>query len=151
MSALVSLIGEPISKFPENHLPTVKDVLRFYAQYWGVRASDSQKQKLVADELMKLYQQKRIPVLSEKTIKNKIGKHIDEMKKILKFSSKPEKTVDNIVEESEFQWQLDEIFEITRNILIEEFATDDTPMETDLNGIYSPKLAIVHVILLEYL
>lgn len=153
MSALVSLIGEPFSKFPETNLPTVKDVSRFYTQYWGVRASDSQKQKLVADELMKLYQQKGIPVFSEKTIKTKIGKNVGEMKKILRFSSKPEKTIDNIVKESEFQWKLDEIFEITRNIQTEEFITDDTPMETDLNGIYFPRLIIVIllVILLEYL
>lgn len=73
MPGLELLIGKPINQFAEDGLPTIKDVLRFYAQFWGVRASESNKEKLVAEELINFYQRRNIPVLSEKTIKNRIS------------------------------------------------------------------------------
>lgn len=136
MSTLESLIGKPIRQFSEDRLPTVRDVLRFYAQYWGAQGSDSKKEKYVMDGLIQLYQQKGIFVLTEKAIKYKISKQIKDLKKIIKFSSKV-KTEANIVQESEFVRKLDEIFEITRAVQMEEFETDDTSMETDsFNGVY---------------
>lgn len=111
MSGLEYLIGDPIDAFPDNHLPTHGEVLCFYSQYWGVNASDSSKEKLVARELIQVYQERDIPVLNEKTVKDKIKKNVCDLKKILKFKSKL-KTAANIESERIFLSKLKEIFDI---------------------------------------
>lgn len=130
MPGLELLIGKPINQFAEDGLPTIKDVLRFYAQFWGVRVSESNKEKLVAEALINFYQRRNIPVLNEKTIKNRISNKILSLKKILKFSSKT-KTVANIEKEIEFRQQLDEIFDVSCGIQNEEFEYAYEPMEMD--------------------
>lgn len=135
MSGLEYIIGAPISRFPENRLPTIRDMLCFYSQYWGMHGSDSIKESRVAEELIKLYQRKNIVILDKKTIKNQINKVVANLKTILKFKTKI-KTATNILKETMFRSMLNEIFDIRRefrtiNEYIGENATDDIPMEVD--------------------
>lgn len=131
MSVFEYIIGEPIAQFPESRLPTLKHVLCFYAQYWGSRGSDSQKSKLVAQELIQLYRRENILVLSEKTIKDKISINVAELKTILKFKHKS-KTNANLQKETNFRSKLDEIFEIRQMNEHENESTDEIEyMETE--------------------
>lgn len=124
MSGLEYLIENPIGQFPENRLPTISDVLRFYVQFWGMHGSDSTKENIVAEELIKLYRG---------------------YKMILKFKSK-NKTAANIQKETLFRSILDEVFEIHREVqTVDEpgdaNATNDIPMEVDnFDGIYLENL-----------
>lgn len=72
MSGLEYIIGAPISRFPENRLPTIRDMLCFYSQNWAKHGSDSTKENFVAEEIMKVYQRKNIAVLNKQSIKNQI-------------------------------------------------------------------------------
>lgn len=118
MSGLVYLIGEPITQFSGNRLPTVRNVLCFYGQYWGAPGSDSRKAKIVARGLIEIYEREDIPVLSEKTIKDKITVCVAELRSILKFKNKS-KTPANVRKEHDFCAKLDEIFEIRRLVHID--------------------------------
>lgn len=89
----------------------LEDVLCFYSQHWKSHGSESQKQKLVAQELIKVYDRNNIPVLSEKGIKNKIGRYVDNLKIVLKFQTK-KRTAENMRRETALRSQLDETFEI---------------------------------------
>lgn len=117
MSLEYFLGGAPIEQFNNNFLPTLQDVLRFYSNFWRVQCSDSTKEKLVTDALIRVYESNNIPVLSELTIKKKINKHVIELKAILKFVSKSEsKTAKNTERERSFQLRLKEVFEIRRTL-----------------------------------
>lgn len=111
MSGLEYILGDPINEFPEDRPPTLREVLCFYSQFWKIRGSDSMRGKLVAQEIIRVYQRENIQLLNEKSIKNKINKHICNLKKILKFKSKL-KTAANIEFEQNFRSKLNEIFEI---------------------------------------
>lgn len=111
MSGLEYILGSPIDQFPDNQLPTVKDVLRFYSNNWGKRVSDSTKEAYVAKELIKVYQEAGLPVINEKSIKDRIKRHVGELKIVLKFKSKV-KTAANIQTEASFRSKLEEIFRI---------------------------------------
>lgn len=115
MSSLEYLIGKPIVQFIENRLPTLKDVLCFYAQYWSSPGIDSSKAKVVARELIQFYQREGILVMSEKTIIDRISKKIAELKTILKFKSKI-RTAANHAMESLLRSKLNNVFEIRRPI-----------------------------------
>lgn len=118
MSGLVYLIGEPITQFSGNRLPTVRNVFCFYGQYWGAPGSDSRKAKIVARGLIEIYEREDIPVLSEKTIKDKITVCVAELRSILKFKNKS-KTPANVRKEHDFCAKLDEIFEVRRLVHID--------------------------------
>lgn len=145
MSGLEYLIENPIGQFPENRLPTISDVLRFYAQFWRMHGSDSTKENIVAEELIKLYRGKNITVFNVKTIKNQIHRIVANLKMILKFKSK-NKTAANIQKETLFRSILDEVFEIHREVqTVDEpgdaNVTNDIPMEVDnFDGIYLENL-----------
>lgn len=118
MSGLENLLGgAPINQLPSNVLPTLRDILLFYSSFWKKKGSDSLKEKMVAQELIKIYEEANIPILSELTIKSKIKRNVVEFKKILKFQRKS-KTPDNLRIENGFISRLGEIFEvrITREI-----------------------------------
>lgn len=68
--------GGPIEQFCDNALPTLQDVLRFYINFWGGEGSDSSKESVVAQALMRAYERAEIPTLCELTIKKKINKSI---------------------------------------------------------------------------
>lgn len=114
MSGLEYIIGDTINEFPNNHLPTLKDVLCFYSQYWGAQGSDSLKEKLVARELIQVYQRQNIPTLNEKTIKDKIKKKVSELKKNLKFKTKITMAANNIETERIFRSRLQEVFDVSK-------------------------------------
>lgn len=136
MSGLENLLGgTPIAQLPNNLLPTLRHVLLLYSNFWKKEGSDSLKEKIVAQELIRVYERLNIPVLSELTIKNKIKRSIAELKKVLKFQTKS-KTVDNVRVENNFVTKLGDIFDISRSP--EEFEENfsNEPMDTDdLNGI----------------
>lgn len=111
MSGLEYILGSPISRFSDDQLPTIKDVLRFYSSNWGKKVSDSTKEAYVAKELIKVYQEAGLPVLNEKSIKDRIKKHVLELKLVLKFKSKV-KTTANIQTEISFRSKLEETFRI---------------------------------------
>lgn len=111
MSGLEYILGSPIDRFPDNQLPTIKDVLRFYSINWRKRVSDSKKEAHVAKELIKVYQEAGLSIINEKSIKDRIKKHVVELKTVLKFKSKV-KTSANIQTEASFRSQLEEIFRI---------------------------------------
>lgn len=138
MSGLELIVTAPITKFSENRLPTLEDVLRFYAQFWRKRISDSMKEKLVAQELIKMYEQQSILVFNEKTIKNKINKNVADLKTILKFKTKS-KTATNMERESTFRSRLSNIFEIRPPTQIHdeiESENEDTADNRLADGIY---------------
>lgn len=149
MSGLEYLLGEPIDRFPEGRLPTVNEVLCFYSQYWRVRGSDSMKEKIVAQELIRVYGTENLPNLSEKRIKNKIEKIVTNLKKILKFKTKA-KTAVNIESEAAFRSQLQNTFQIYHspqsfNDDINEVNVEDTQenMEIDNDGKYFNNVSIL--------
>lgn len=146
MSGLVYLIGEPITQFPGNRLPTVRHVLGFYAQYWGAPGSDSRKAKIVAQELIETYKREDIPVLSEKTIKDKIVGYVAELRSILKFKNKS-KTVDNVRKEHDFCAKLDEIFEIRRLVDIDgnENASEFESMDIGSGSEYASEFDFMEI------
>lgn len=111
MSGLEYILGSPIDRFPDNQLPTIKDVLRFYSINWRKKVSDSKKEAYVAKELIKVYQEAGLPVINEKSIKDRIKKHVVELKTVLKFKSKV-KTAANIQSEISFCSKLEETFRI---------------------------------------
>lgn len=111
MSGPEYILGSPIDRFPENQLPTIKDVLRFYSSNWGKKASDSTKEAIVAKELIKVYQEVGLPVINEKSIKDRIKRHVAELKTVLKFKTKI-KTAANIQTEISFRSKLEETFRI---------------------------------------
>lgn len=141
MSGLEYLIGETISCFPDNRLPTIKDVLCFYAQFWGMRESDSIKENFVADQLRKFYQQKNIPVADKKSIKHQISRNVSSLRTILRFKSK-KKTPTNIQKETVFRALLNETFEIrSENQTVNEHeiasTSNGSSMEVEnFDGIY---------------
>lgn len=153
MSGLEFIVTTPMTKFYENRLPTLEDVLRFYAQFWGKRMSDSKKEKFVAQELIKLYEQQSILVFSEKTIKNKINKNVANLKTILKFKTKT-KTAANVERESTFRSGLSNIFEIRRPIQILDECESENEGSADgrlADGIYSTMTGIYALELLNRL
>lgn len=113
MQGFEYLLGDAINEFPRNRLPTLGEVLRFYSQYWGMKGSESLREKLVADELLRVYKSENseLAMLSEKAIKNKINKNVCTLKSILKFRSK-QRTSANIKTEANFRNNLDETFEL---------------------------------------
>lgn len=147
MSGLEYLIGEPISHFLEDRLPTIQDVLCFYAQYWGVRKSDSSKENYVAEALVNFYKRKNILTFNVQSIKNKIKKTVCELRKIIKFKSKI-KTVQNIRTEALFRSRLNDIFEIRRQIQtisnpIEHDGLNEMDLDVDMEdiaGIFAIKI-----------
>lgn len=64
MSGLGYFLGPPLIEFPDNRLPTLKDVLRFYANFWGQQANDSTKETLVAQEIIKVYRRRNMPIVN---------------------------------------------------------------------------------------
>lgn len=142
--SLESLLGGAIQHFNDGILPSLRDVLRFYSTYWRKQGSDSLKEKLVAEALIRLYEGMNIPTLSEFTIKKKINKSVNELRKVLKFHSKSNPTTKNIANKRVYQLKLDQIFEIRRPTVLhnepEEIEIQSNePMEVDdtddFNGI----------------
>lgn len=111
MSGLEYILGSPIDRFPDNQLPTLKDVLLFYSINWKKRVSDSTKEAFVAKELIRVYQEAGLQVINEKSIKDRIKKYVTELKIVLKFKTKV-KTAANIQTELRFRSKLQETFEI---------------------------------------
>lgn len=111
MQGFEYLLGDAITEFPGNRLPTLREVLCFYSHFWGLKKSESLREKLVADELLRVYKRENVHLLSEKAIKNKINKNVCTLKTIMKFKSKP-KTTANIKTEANFRSKLEETFEI---------------------------------------
>lgn len=139
MPGLEYLIGDPITEFPENGLPTLRNVLCYYSQYWGSKGSDSLKEKMVARELIQIYQRQNLPVLNEKTVKDKVKKNVCGLKTILKFKSKS-KTAGNIETERVFRSHLEEIFDIHGREIQTERTSDEPRAGTsssllEFNGI----------------
>lgn len=134
---LETLLGPPISEFSNDHLPTLRDVLQFYSQYWGSHGSESQRENLVAKGLIKVYNRSNIPVLSEKGVRNKIHRNVDKMKTILKKFQAKVKTAANIERENFFRAALEEVFEIRQSITASmnqeeaSSATSNTNIEVD--------------------
>lgn len=134
MSALEIFLGPSITEFASDRFPTLRDVLCFYSQHWNSHGSESQKQKLVAQELIKVYNRNNIPVLSEKGIKNKIKRNVDNLKIVLKFQTK-KRTAENMQRETTLRSQLDETFEIRHQNIQSGTRTsnDDVVHQKDVN------------------
>lgn len=107
--------GGAIIDFPENRLPTTRDVLRLYSQYWKINLSDSVKEKAVASKLKQLYESQNLNAMSTFGIITKIKKKVVELKRVLKFKTKT-KTDTNIRIENSFRESLNRIFDVTEII-----------------------------------
>lgn len=103
--------GGPINSFQCAGLPTLRDVMRFYIQFWYMRGSETKRSRPVANELLKFYNDRSIPAMSERGIMNKVEKFASDMKTILKYNSK-RKTHRHSVCEQRFTQKLDSVFRI---------------------------------------
>lgn len=129
MSVLESLIGPPISEFSSEHFPTVRNVLQFYSQFWGSHGSESQREQIVAEKLIEVYDRSNIPIISDKGIRNKIGRDVKITRAILKSFHAKVKSPTMIDNENKFHSTLEQIFEIRRTILSSD--GDETTNEED--------------------
>lgn len=122
-----------ITDFPEHRLPTTRDVLRLYSQFWKVNQSDSVKEKAVALKLKQFYESRNLNVISTFGIISKIRREVVALKRVLKFKSKA-KTDKNIRIENAFCENLNRVFDITET-LRQPAATPQrncaSPMDTD--------------------
>lgn len=131
------LDGGPIEEFNSLGLPTFRDVLRLYSQYWRVNVSDGVKESRVANVLKNFYNERRINTVHARTIASKIRKSVLSLKSILKFKSK-EKTQKNIAMENNFRLELSKLFEIEKVAESPSTSSGMESMEIDNNDIIFP-------------
>lgn len=124
----ILLGGSPIVNFASERLPTVRDVLRFYTQYWKMKGSESKREDLVARELICFYRNRNIVIMSQKGIMNKIGKIVKELKAIVR--SKPSSR--SFIRETAFRSKLSSIFKIAvkANHQVNETVADIDDLDT---------------------
>lgn len=139
--------GDPINSFQGAGLPTLRDVMRFYTQFWNMRGSETNRSRRVTNELLKFYSGRSIPTISERGIMNKVERFANDLKTILKYNSKrkrPRNT--NSICEQRFTHELDAVFRIEvtdSNFEMDSVGiSDPTQIDTDnTNGIlYFPTI-----------
>lgn len=135
MSVLENLIGPSISEFSNEHFPTLRNVLQFYSQFWGNHGSESQRERLVAEKLIGLYDRINTPTISEKGIMNQIGRNVNKMRLVLKSFQAKVKSPATIKREYEFHLTLDEIFEIRQ--WTQSSDVDEPGNQDDLSSVIS--------------
>lgn len=138
-SPSIILGGGPINSFQCAGLPTLREVMRFYIQFWNMRGSESNRSKRVAIELLKFYNDRNIPTISERGIMNKVERCASDLKTILKYNSK-RKTSRNSVREQRFRQKLDAVLQIEVAVSNSEMQSveisDQMAIDTDnTNGI----------------
>lgn len=107
-------------------MPSTRDVLRFYSQYWRINQTDSKKESLVANALEEFYKKRNVRTISKPIIRRKIRKEIGNLKNILRFKSK-NKTNKQIQIEDDFKSRLSNVFRI------EKSCNDDLSFETPMD------------------
>lgn len=149
--ALAILGGNPINQFTFGRYPTVRDVLRFYMQFWKLRGSESRKEKLVATALIEFYnnspQRSTDRLINEQTIKNRLARHVARLKSVVKNRSRKRSGWHNHLERN-FSSSLDSIFEIrtqSSNNTVENATStmEGTLMESESHGTYL-KYFVIH-------
>lgn len=84
MNCAINILGGgPIRQFSDDNYPTVRDVLRYYMQFWKLKGSESKREKSVARDLMAFYQNRNINTMSEPGIKYKVKKLVEQLKSII--------------------------------------------------------------------
>lgn len=120
--------GGALIEFPQHELPTTRDVLRFYSQFWRSKSSDSVREKTVALELKQIYESRNMNSMSTFGIMSKIKREVTALKRVLKFKAK-EKTHANIQTENHYRGKLSEVFDIAE--ILRQPSERNTPMEVD--------------------
>lgn len=135
--AIIILGGGPIRQFSDDSLPTVRDVLRYYMQFWKLKGSESKREKIVARDLIDFYKHRNINIMSEPGIKYKVKRLVEQLKSIIKSRTRP-KTVSRAHFETEFMNRLNTSFQIAvaepRNItsgVIISYNQPGTSMESE--------------------
>lgn len=109
--AINILGGGPIRQFSDDNIPTVRDVLRYYMQFWKLKGTESKREKIVARDLMAFYQHRNINIMSEPGIKYKVKRVVNQLKSIVKSRKRP-KTCRRANFVTEFMNRLDSSFQI---------------------------------------
>lgn len=122
--------GGAIAEFSQHSLPTKRDVLRLYYQFWKNNQSDSVKEKTVAMILKQFYESRNINTMSTFGIISKIKREINVLKKVLKFKTK-QKTEANIRLETTFIENMDSLFDVTEISRQPVEQNCDSPMDVD--------------------
>lgn len=127
--------GGPINSFQCAGLPTLRDVMRFYIQFWNMRGSETNRSRRVANALLNFYNDRSLPTMTDRGIMNKIEKCVSDLKTILKNNSK-RKNLRISMCEQRFSQKLDEVFRIevaVCNSEVESIETSDQ-MEIDTDN-----------------
>lgn len=122
--------GGPIIEFSGHHLPTTRDVLRFYSQYWKINQSDSVKEKAVALKLQQFYESRNMNAMSTFGIISKVRREVSVLKKVLKLKTK-EKTDLNIQFERTYIDNLNRTFNVSEILTSPVERNSISPMEID--------------------
>lgn len=153
--ALAILGGNPINQFTFGQFPTVRDVLRFYIQFWKLKGSESRREKLVTTALIGFYDNLPLntnPLINEQSIKNRLGRHVARLKSIVKNRSRQRSGWSNHLEHN-FSSSLDSVFEITlqNSNSSEEYvstsAQEETVMESEDQGTFNYSSIFVNIFL----
>lgn len=118
--------GGPITDFRVEHFPTIRDVLRFYLQFWKMRGSESKREKKVAQALISFYNDRNTNTISLQGIKNKIRRLVARFKSIVKGLSMPGNGTSLFIEHH-YRSNLNSILDIT-------VAEPNTPVPDELPG-----------------
>lgn len=109
--AINILGGGPITDFSVENFPNIRDVLRFYLQFWKIRGSESKREKIVAQALISFYNDRNTNTISLQGIKNKIRRLVACFKSIVKGRSMPENGTRLFIEQH-FRSSLNSVFDI---------------------------------------
>lgn len=133
MTGLENILdGGSITEFIGDELPTVRNVLRFYSQFWRIRKSDSMKETLVSNALQEFYQSRGAQMVCIGNIRKKIRSEVGKLRSILKFSSK-KKTPRQIKIENDYKVSLSRVFPVESNGIENLMETDDD-LDNEENG-----------------
>lgn len=122
--------GGSISTFDEDAFPTIRDVLRFYSQFWREKKSANIKETRVAEALEQFYYSKGITTICQINIKRKIKKEIGNLTKILKFKSK-KKNENHIRLENEFKADILNVFTVEKTVVANSATDENTEIHMD--------------------